>query len=329
MHFTSCCIFLLGLLWGQVGKAQTLALTNPRTLPKPNANVQEICASPQGNFWGVMVLNKTVVLYDQEGQLVRQYSAPLGTTWAKIAFSPDETLIALAQVKQDTTFLQLHKTDTGEMLQQIPLFSAPVTALMWHEQAQVLMCVSEKREFQAWLWENNILKLAHKRELDKNEIDEVWSISATANGRLWALGGIGEEIEIYEWKKEDLRLRQSLKIREPVHALAFHPTEPKLFISTAQKLKGYQYQKRDWQQADSLPTFAPIAHQILMLRGKKGLICVQENRLIQYILQENVFEPQSIYLAQARILAHALSSNERRWLIATADGKLQLFEVGE
>jgi WD40 repeat protein len=328
MYAKSWCFFILSLLWGQAGKAQPLILTQGRILPKTTSNVQEICASPQGNFWGVMVLNKIVILYNQDGQLVRQHTAPLQATWAKIAFSPDETLIALAQVRQDSTFLQLHKTDTGEMLQQILLFATPISALVWHEQAQVLMCVSEKREFYAWLWEDNSLKLAHKRELDKNEIDEVWTLTATSNGRLWALGGIGKEIEIYEWKKEDLRLRQSLKIKEPVYALAFHPIEPKLFISTAKNLKGYQYQRKDWQQTDSLPIFSPIAHQVLMLRGKKGLVCVQENLLIQYILQENVFEPHIIYRAQARILAHALSQNEKWWLIATADGKLQLFEVG-
>jgi hypothetical protein len=316
-------------LFAFVGKAQNLVLENPISLPKPSENVQKICASPQGKFWGVMVLEKTVVLYDAEGQLVRQYSAPVQTTWASMVFSPDESLLALAMVRQDSTYLSLYNIENGNLLQNIFIFPAPLSLMEWHAQAQVLMVVSENRDFQAWQWEENELKMAHKVVLDKTEIDEVWTISATANGRLWAIGGIGQEIEIYEWKKEDLRLRQSLEVKEPVYALAFHPIEPKIFISTARKLKSYQYQKRDWQKTDSLPTITPITNQILMLKGKKGLACVQENRLIQYIPQENTYETQYMLQQQVRILAHAPNLQETRWLIATADGKLQLFFVKE
>ena len=310
--------------------AQTLSLEKPIVLPKPAENVEKLLYSPLGGYLGAMVAGKVVVLYDAEGQFVREYPAPDNTVWAGLAFSPDETLLALAQVRLDSSFVQLYDLQNGKLLQEVFLFPAPLSVLVWHAQGEVLMCASEKREYQAWQWQPNELKRVHKVDWDKNEIDEVWHIAATNNGRLWALAGIGEDIKIYEWKKQDLRLRQSLKVGEPVFGLAFHPIEPTLYISTAKNLKSYQYQKRDWQQTDSLPTLTPIANQLLMLKGNRGLVTLQEGKLVQYAPQESGLPTlHFIYEQDAIILAHTPNPTQTRWAVATADGKLQLFVVKE
>jgi WD40 repeat protein len=328
MHNLWLCFVFIG--FNSWSWAQTLSLETPIALPKPAENVEKLLYSPLGGYLGALVAGKVVVLYDAEGQLVRQYSAPDKTTWAELAFSPDETLLALAQVRRDSSFVRLYDLQNGNLLQEVFLFSAPLSVLAWHAQGEVLMCASEKREYQAWQWQSTELKRVHKVEWEKDEIDEVWHISATNNGRLWALAGIGEDIKIYEWKKQDLRLRQSLKVGEPVFGLAFHPIEPTLYISTAKNLKSYQYQKRTWLQTDSLPTLTPIANQLLMLKGNRGLVSVQEGKLVQYVPQESGLPTlHFIYQQEAIILAHTPNPMQTRWAVATADGKLQLFVIKE
>ncbi len=328
IQYLKCCIFLcIGL---QTLVAQKILLEKPKPLAKPTENVQKLLYSPQGNYLAAIVLQNKVLLYDAEGQLVRQYSAATHTLWADIAFSPDEKLLALALTRKDSSFLQLYALESGELLQTVFLFPASLSVMEWHTQGEVLMCASERRQLQAWQWLDNTLKRAHQIDWDKSNLDEAWAISATANGRLWAVAGIGGELLIYEWKKQDLHLRQSLDINLPVYGLAFHPTEPKLYASMADKIKNYAYQKRNWTQADSLPTLTPIANQMRFLKHSYDLVAVQQAKIIQYRTNENhIVLPTILWESpqNAHILAHTPNPQQTRWAIATADGKLSLFFV--
>lgn len=310
--------------------AQGLILENPLVLPTTTENVQKLRYSAQGNYLGAIVSDKVFLLYDSEGQPIRQHSASTHTIWYDFAFSPDEQYIVLAFGRQDSTFLQRYAIQDGIWQETFYIFDSPLSVMEWHTNAQVLVCVSEGRDIQAWQMLDNKLKRAHQKSWDKKDLDEVWVMSANSNGRLWATGGVGKELFIYEWKKQDLNVRQTLPIDEPIFGLAFHPTEPKLFISTAQAIKSYQYQKRDWIKEDSLPTYTPIASQLQMLKGNKGFVTVQENKLVQYGRQENgVLEPTILWENKALILAHAPNPRFTRWAIATADGKASIFFIRE
>lgn|GEM_PF-3121928 len=312
------------------GFAQHYSIENPMLLPKPPDNIQKLAYSTQGNYLGAIALQHTFLLYDGEGLLIRQYSAPVHTYWADAAFSPDEKLLALANVRNDSTFLQLYRLETGELWQSVFLFAATLSVMEWHADGEVLVCASDKRQIQAWQYEENQLKRVYQTDWDKSDLDEAWTIAATANGRLWAIAGVGGDLLLYEWKKQDLNLRQALKIEQPVYSLAFHPTEALLCISTAQQLKFYQYQKKERLQEDALPTLATISNQLLFLKRDKGLIVVQAGKLVQYTKNETEsMSARVIWQNEAHILAHALHPYMKYWAIATADGKLQLFFVKE
>lgn len=325
LKFLVCVYF-----WAFSASAQGFLLEKPLDLPTPSQNIQKLQYSAQGNYLGAMIADMMLLLYDSEGQLIRQYSAPVHTIWSDFAFSPDEQYIVLAYSRQDSTFLQRYDMQEGIIQETIFLFAHPISVMEWHTDAQVLVCVSEGREIQAWQMMAGKLKRAHQKLWDKKDLDEAWIISANSNGRLWAVGGIGKELFIYEWKKQDLNLRQTLQTVEPIFGLAFHPTEPKLFISTAQTIKSYQYQKRDWIKTDSLPTYAPIASQLQMLKGNRGLVSAQENKLVLYGRQENgALEAQILWENKALILAHTPNPRFTKWAIATADGKARLFFIRE
>ena len=314
----------------QYGYAQDISLEKPQLLPKPAGNVQRLLYSSKGNYLGAIVQRHTILVYDREGQLARQYSAPLRSYWADMAFSPDESSIALAHTQNDSTFLQLYSLDTGELYFSTFLFSDALSVMEWHAQGQVLMCASEKRQLQAWQLEQNVLKKVHQTDWDKTDLDEAWAISATANGRLWALAGIGGEILLYEWKKQDINLRQTIRIDAPVYGIAFHPIEPILWVSLPHKLSAYQYQKREWRKGDTLATQSAVTNQLRFLPLGKGLVNVQKHTIVRYALQESENTlPTLLWESPAIILAHTFHPQGTKWAIATADGKLQLFFVRE
>jgi hypothetical protein len=325
IKYSFMCYFYVGMA---LSFAQQIKWEAIQSLPAPSENVEKLRYSAQGNYLGALAKNKILLLYDLEGQPIRQYTAPIETVWADFAFSPDEKILAVALGRQDSTFLQLYDIQTGVWKETIFLFPAPLSMLEWHTDTQVLLCVSEAREIQVWQIIDNTLKRAHQKIWDKKDLDEAWVLSANANGRLWAIGGIGTQLLMYEWKKQDLNLRQTFKIDTPIFGLAYHPTEPTLFVSTAHCIKSYQYQKKDWIKTDSLPTQAPIASQLTVLKGNKGFVSVQENKMMYHGRQENgKYQTQMMWQNPAYILTHAPHPRFSHWAVATTDGKIHLFLV--
>ena len=155
------------------------------------------------------------------------------------------------------------------------------------------------------------------------------SITSTKNGSKYVIAGIGSHLLVYDWKRNNLILREKIETLTPIYALIFHPNEDELWAGSTGYALRFRFQKRNWYAPDTLTNKQENVHSLAFTSSGSNLICNQgaTTAYTSYPTPTLPYSPKPILQHSGRVLWQIYQQKKNKLAIATANGVLKIYQI--